>query len=473
MCRKMINSYKRYPRYMKKTLLTLSTLLLIVFTAYCQSAQKDTRLSPQQLREDLAYLKQQLFNVHAYPYTEISPTRYNQLFADIASRLTDSSTATAFLKEIKPLLAYLCDEHAQAYLPNHLLWTSYQHDPVFMPVSLVRRGKYYQVDKILYEGGSLKPGDIITKVDNIKLDRLIEQCALFTSGYPEQRTEKALQQFGYLYTWTLPAPQHYFVFRTRDGKETSLPGVPLKVWQDELGKQTGWDTHCDEKITYQKIGNAGYITACSFNFPQAYLDTVQQQIDSIFRIVKADHPAYLFIDVSKNSGGQSIVGNMLIDYFYTQPYRDYSFDFRRSDAYINLLKSWGIEAPEWYKTAPEGKLLHFDSDTIHPQEKPYHYNGKVFIIVGKGTFSSAMMFATLVKDNNMAVIAGETPMLGHPNKFGELYNTRLPNTKIELLFGVKRWIRPKGIVKENLLKPDILINLTDDKAALIQQVLGK
>jgi len=458
---------------MKKALFTLSLLLLIVLQSYSQHTAKDTKLSPQQLKDDLAYLKQQLYQVHAYPYTEINQARYDQLFADINAKITDSSTATAFLKGIKPLLAYLCDEHAQAYLPNNLLWNSYQHDPVFMPVSLTRHGKDYQVNKILSQGSTLKPGDIITKIDNIKTARLIEQCALFTAGYPEQRTEKALQQFGYLYTWTLPATRHYFVFRTKQGKETSLPGVPLKVWQAELSKQTGWDALCDEKITYRKMGNAGYITACSFNFPQAYLDTVQQKIDSIFNIVKADNPEYLFIDVSKNSGGQSIVGNMLIDYFYNKPYRGYSFDFRKSEAYIKLLKSWGIEAPDWYKAAPEGQLLHFDSDTILPQEKPYHFNGKVFIIVGNGTFSSAMMFATLVKDNNMATIAGETPMLGHPNKFGEMYNTRLPNTKIELLFGVKRWIRPTGDLKENLLKPDILITLPDDNATLVKQVLEK
>ncbi|MCR8557521.1 hypothetical protein KXD93_07705 [Mucilaginibacter sp. BJC16-A38] len=451
-------------------------LLLVMITAsICTYGQmpNEPKFSATALKGDLAYLQNQLYTVHVDPYTEFSRAQYDLLFSAIDKKLTDSLTATAFLKLIKPVIAHLCDEHAQVYLPEKLLWASYQHEDVFLPITLTKRGNTYRVEKVLSTGSSLNSGDIITKIDNKPIAELLDQCALLSSGYADQRLEKALMQFGYLYTWTLPGVQKSYVVKTADGRNIVMAGVSLKTWKDELNKQTGWDNACNEAIAYQKIGNAGYVTACSFNIPPKQIDSIQKKISAIFEQVNKDNPQYLFIDISKNSGGQSVVGRMLIDGFNNKPYAGFSSNFKRSQDYINLLKSWKVEADDYYKQAPEGKVFHFSSDTTFPPEhNDKRFKGKVFIIVGNGTFSSAMMMATWIKDNHLAIIAGETPMIGHPNGFGELYNTKLPNTKINLLFGVKQWIRPSGDLKNNLLLPDLKVTLTDDKAQLIKSVLN-
>ena len=77
------------------------------------------------------------------------------------------------------------------------------------------------------------------------------------------------------------------------------------------------------------------------------------------------------------------------------------------------------------------------------------------MVIGNGTFSSAIMFATIVKDNKMATLIGQIPKGGHPSHFGELYGTRLPNTQIAIRFGVKEWIRPLGNQLKNVLTPDV------------------
>jgi len=456
-----------------KKLLPVLLFIVGVITRVSGQGISENKFAANELKADLAYLKQQLYTVHVYPYTEFSKTEYDQLFDKINSRLTDSLPATGFLKMIKPVIAHLCDEHAQVYLPDKQLWKSYREEAVFLPVTLSRKGNTYYIEKVLSIQNGLKRGENVAAIDNVPIGNLIKQCALFSSGYPEQRVEKTLQQFGYLYTWMLPTVRHEYKITKANGKSIMIPGVTLKIWQDELNRQTGWDAACDEKIAYQKINNVGYITACSFNIAGKQLDSISTVIDKIFEQVHKDNPKYLFIDVSKNSGGQSRVGQMLIDGFYNKPYRGFGQDFKKSEAYIKLLKSWKIEADDYYKDAPEGKVFHFQPDSIFPGNNSNHYKGKVFLIVGNGTFSSAMMMAAWIKDNHIATIAGETPMLGHPNGFGELYNTQLPNTKINLLFGVKRWIRPSGNLKDNLLRPDIRVKLTDNKEELIQSILNR
>ncbi len=74
--------------------------------------------------------------------------------------------------------------------------------------------------------------------------------------------------------------------------------------------------------------------------------------------------------------------------------------------------------------------------------------------------SSAIMFATIVNDNKMATLIGQSPRDGHPTHFGELYSTRTPNTQLPMRFGVKEWIRPAGKDKENRLTPAITMPVT-------------
>lgn len=451
--------------FMKRCILAL----MLIFLTIPGFAQSIAKFSATQLKSDLAYLKQQLYTVHIDPYTEFNRGQYDQLFGQIETKLQDSLTATDFLKLIKPAIARLCDEHAQAFLPEKLLSDAYRQEAIYLPFTLTQKNDVYRVGKILSAQSDLKTGAVITEIDHIPVATLINQSALFTSGYPGQRLEKALEQFGYLYTWSQAEAKHNHTVKVGD-KTVEVPGVTLKVWQEEQNRQTGWDSACDEKISYQKFGDVGYLNACSFSIPQKQIDSIHKKIDLVFEQIEKDNPKYLLIDVSKNSGGQSVVGRMIIDDFYDKPYRGFGSNFKRSQAYIDLLKSWKIEADDYYKAAPEGKVFHFPPDTTFPQPKP-RYKGKVILLVGNGTFSSAMMMATWIKDNHIATIAGETPVNGHPNGFGELYQTKLPNTRINILFGVKQWIRPSGDLKDNLLKPDVEVKLTDDKQELIKRVL--
>lgn len=232
-------------------------------------------------------------------------------------------------------------------------------------------------------------------------------------------------------------------------------------------------TYATERLHYNRYGRTGYLYAGSFgSYSDDDINRYNHMLDSIFSLIRRDSVARLVIDVSHNGGGNSVLGDQIIARFYTRPYRDYSMNWRRSDEYLKMLESWGVKLDTQYVKMRTGDILHYDGDTVRPEAHSDVFGGKVYVMVGDSTFSSAILFGTLVKDNNMATLIGVTPRFGHPTHFGEMYGVTTPILKLNFRFGVKEWIRPAGKGSINALVPDIALNMKEplDEAAVVAQL---
>ncbi|WP_214228025.1 S41 family peptidase [Pedobacter sp. B4-66] len=78
--------------------------------------------------------------------------------------------------------------------------------------------------------------------------------------------------------------------------------------------------------------------------------------------------------------------------------------------------------------------------------------GKFFVLIGKKTFSSAVMNAVELKRNSNAIFIGEATS-GNINHYGEVRGFSLPKSKIVVAYSTRYWERWKG--KKGPLKPDI------------------
>jgi C-terminal processing protease CtpA/Prc len=462
-----------------RALLASSTLLLFSVAALGQSpghgstvsgsgaVSVGTRLSSTQCKEDLDFVEHQLFSVHAYPYTELTRAQFEQVFDSIRATITDSLSATGLFCKIKPVMAYLSDEHADINLPKALV--GFGADSVFLPFNLkVVDGKHY-VDTVFDHPGSIHPGDEILSIDGIPTSKALTQASAFATGYPSERIQTALRQFGYVYALSV-FPRKTFTVQVSPHKTISVAGIPVTAWTDFQHKLWNGAQKGSSRITYTRYADIGYIHANSFvtgNDKDAA--ALKDTVEAIFKQIHQDAVKKLVIDVSYNTGGNSAVGDWIIAEISDKPYRDYQCDFRRSDEYVKLVQSWGFHPDSSYEALPPGAIQHFDSDTLTPADQPDRFGGKVYVLVGSGTFSSAMMFATIIKDNAIATIVGQTPLFGHPSHFGEMYNTKLPHSQIVLHFGVKHWIRPSGLTGPNVLTPDIALGL--DQTASPEQVI--
>ncbi|WP_300597810.1 hypothetical protein [Niabella sp.] len=237
--------------------------IFIVFMGLTGRAQAHPVLfSPEELKEDLASLRHLITTVHVNPNSELTPAQYDGLFSTIAASLQHAATATEFLKKIRPVMARLSDEHAQLNLKPELLDIAYRHEPVYLPFTLKKRGDRYYIDQCLGLVADRYSGQEIRSVNGVPVADLLHRCALTITGYPAQRMETALRQFGYLYPWAVNALTTFFIIGTA-GKTIHMPGVSLKEWEAFRAAQAV--PGCTERLSYTRYGSTGYLNACSFD----------------------------------------------------------------------------------------------------------------------------------------------------------------------------------------------------------------
>jgi hypothetical protein len=101
--------------------------------------------------------------------------------------------------------------------------------------------------------------------------------------------------------------------------------------------------------------------------------------------------------------------------------------------------------------------------------KEVNRKGRLFVILGRRTFSSAILNALDLKKRTEAIFYGE-PTGGKPNHYGEIEALTLPNLKIKVSYSTKYFKFVEG--DDPSLTPDVPVELTlDDYLALRDPVL--
>ncbi|MEP7254573.1 MAG: hypothetical protein ABI666_02300 [Ferruginibacter sp.] len=85
--------------------------------------------------------------------------------------------------------------------------------------------------------------------------------------------------------------------------------------------------------------------------------------------------------------------------------------------------------------------------------------GKLFVIIGRNTFSAAVNLATDLENHTNAVFVGE-PTAAGPNHFGETTVFHLPVSKLLVLHSSLFWQFSSPKDKRNSIEPGVPINLT-------------
>jgi hypothetical protein len=116
----------------------------------------------------------------------------------------------------------------------------------------------------------------------------------------------------------------------------------------------------------------------------------------------------------------------------------------------------------------------FQNNLTQPElDHPLHFSGKTYVLAGRLTYSSAILFSNVVQDFGFAQLVSAG---GYANvrQSGGVQNIVLPNTRLE--FTVPRFVldRPSGERRPALLQPDIVLpDSPFDHRAMVNALLRR
>jgi C-terminal processing protease CtpA/Prc len=99
-------------------------------------------------------------------------------------------------------------------------------------------------------------------------------------------------------------------------------------------------------------------------------------------------------------------------------------------------------APEYAKLNDGEDVSVAEEPAAQPMRQP-RFTGPTALLIGEGTFSSAMMLADAVRTYDLMSTIGE-PTGGIPTSLGELGFVELPSSRIIVQFCQKKFLRASG-----------------------------
>jgi hypothetical protein len=292
----------------------------------------------------------------------------------------------------------------------------------------------------------------IRAVNGAAVDEICEQMMARVHGDTRVfRADLLSRRFWFFYWKVFGAPDIYVIAldsnRTMrfDGGQQTFPGSTgqpvLLEGEQEFRRQFDMEFVADDPS--RKSAGTAILHLRTFAWPNK--DEVLAFTKQAFESLQRWHIKTLIIDLADNGGGnddQWIEGVM--PYLATQRWRTASAYRKR------------VVSPDPAKGEKVGDVVDGAMETWYePQpDNPLHFGGKVYVAVGPGTYSSAVVMSTVVQDFGFGKVIGTGDSV-RANQSGGTRRTTLTNTG--LIVVTPRFVlrRPSGKLEPLYLTPDI------------------
>jgi hypothetical protein len=438
-----------------------SVILLFIVLSGCallaqSSFDVNQTFTPEQLIEDVDFYLKTLEEAHVNPYTHISAKELRAR-ADIVKarvRRHGAMTQKEFWLLFTPLVSALQDSH------------SYVIDPRFSIKAENDTTKYFPIRTVYIDGKivvensfadeKVDKGAIITGINGVSSKELIRKISGHRFGVERERVENAVPWLWVAAAELFGRPEQFTVSFS-DGRKIQVRGLSLPefIQRENASRSANAAVSTDGSPLELKLLGDGtaYLNSTTFSDD---LEKYKEMLRDVFTKIKAAGVKNLIIDVRSNKGGNSALGDALIDMFNSKPYRHYSSVWKRSDQYVEEMKRKKIPLPDSYLALRPGEMLSGKSPEIKPGENPLRFQGQVYVLSAKETFSSGQMFLAVVKDNGLAKIIGEETTVAVCN-FGEIMFFNLPHSRLRTSVSTKSFTPPAGCKDARGVLPDIAV----------------
>jgi hypothetical protein len=463
---------------MRLQVLFTSLLILLGLRLF---ASPDTTIverhfSKKQLNDDVSFLTSTIEKVHPNMYHSIDRRKYQYLADSVRNALLDGMTERQAWPILARLVGALGEGHSTFNYPDSLVAHLKNGSHHLFPIIVKEfNGRNLVVNVDLSMNNGLRPGDQITSINGISSSALIDKLSGYTGGLKTYRSiDVCLNLISYLYLYNINSPYTINFLRNDNPSSVTIKAVS---WSELIANNNGRaklsPSVPEPDYSLKSLDpNTAYLSINSFTAAPAVF---KRFLDSCFNKLQQTRNNKLIIDLRKNGGGNSQLAQMLLGYITEKPFRmtggvRWKVSQEYKDKMDKQLGGKGAEKMAYYFNEPNGSSISDTSIKVtQPEKNNLYFPGKVFVLIGPRTFSSANMLANTIEDYKLATLVGEPS--GEPaNDYGEVIYLRLPNTGFSLSTSTKQFIRANGDVK-NKLPVQPLYKVADDLSTTEDEVI--
>jgi hypothetical protein len=341
-------------------------------------------LTPEQWREDLAFLSLSISNEHPNPFHAISEESFRTRVARLHESIPNLKDHEIIV-EMHVLVAMLQDGHTQIQGGRQFLSGQYPFRmQVFSDGIFVRSAPHALKGTIgarLLSLGEVDVEEAFARVasatphDN---DMTLKNWAPFNMTSPDVLHAQNI---------TIDRDRARFVFADRNGRELILDLAPLSFedpvdWIDGSAgvKQPLYLQHLKDNYWHQYLEDSQILFVQYNRVQDAPGESVAEFFARLSQRMRELPIKNIVLDVRFNSGGNNYLNAPVVD---------------------------------WVKSSMQGS------------------NGNFYVIVGRGTFSAAQTLVTRLERTTDVILVGE-PTGGSPNHFGDAVKLQLPHSDLTL-----------------------------------------
>jgi len=372
---------------------------------------------------DIDSMNQMIRRLHYNPFLFTDEKNYRYKTDSICSTIKDSVSFQSFILKLAYLTALLEDGHTNPVIMQTVL-KPYFRGSVFVPLVMESDDTGVYVKEDLLKSG-IPVGARLVSINGLDMYSFFKEACNYYGGLPSFRSVMATRLLNYyLFMYGIKPPFAVrYIYNGNEQTATLVNGTNMSAWLTKTLPGSSVAPYSFEIIN----DKLGYLDFVSMKNPEVF----DRYIDSCIKLMNSKGIDSFVIDVRNNSGGNSQLADILISYFNTD--KSYALwggrYWRISNEYKQYLRENG-DAGHDYLTKKTGTVWHSAGcDKRKPFSNDTRFSGRVFLLTGPFTFSSANMLADGIKTYQLATIIGE-PTGENTNDFGETYRFTLPHSKV-------------------------------------------
>ncbi|CAH2213901.1 S41 family peptidase [Tepidibacter aestuarii] len=446
-------------RLVKNILFTFLVFSLCLITAYANNTEeKENVYSKNQVKEDIEFMIKTMEDVHPNLYFKVSKEDIKKEIDEQLKEIDKPINSIDVYRKCAPIISKLQDGHTSIQLPQDYIEKITASDKILYMDVEIEDGKMYIKNTYKKEYQKYK-GWMIESINDKDSSKIYNEMSKYISGSLKPFKECCMENNFILNYYIDNELKDEYIIKIK--KDTEEEIIKLKgISKEEADKINPKNKNNKDYYRYEKLNdNTGVITFNVF----ADLDKFKVFLDKTFEEINKDNINNLIVDLRKNGGGNSQLGDLLIEYIYDGNYAQANrCDIKISNEiikyYSDLAKEKGASEEEIKQLKDEySKMLgqiYMQKPVVSRDylDKP-KFKGDVYFLIGRNTFSSAVMLSSTVKDYKMGYLIGEETG-GLATNYGDIYGFKLPNTGLDAFVSHKYFVRPNGLDTGRGVIPD-------------------